>query len=85
MQQYIFKYYICESEAMIELLTPIVILVIGIAILLFSSDKTIHLASDFAKDLGVSPFLVGIVVLAAGTSIPEIANSVVPLIPGTGK
>ena len=70
---------------MIELLGPLIILVIGIAILLFSSDKTVKLSSDFAKDIGISPFLVGIVVLAAGTSLPEIANSIVSSYSGHGE
>jgi cation:H+ antiporter len=70
---------------MIELLfIPAMMLILGIALLLFSSDKTVELASDFAKDMGISPFLVGIVVLAAGTSIPEIANSVVSSYAGYG-
>jgi len=70
---------------MIELLTPIIIMIFGIALLLFSSDKTVGLASDFAKDMGISPFLVGILVLAAGTSIPEVANSVVSSYTGHGE
>jgi len=70
---------------MIELLTPIILLVIGIALLLFSSDKAVGLSSDFAKDLGISPFLVGIVVLAAGTSLPEIANSLSSSYAGHGE
>ncbi len=70
---------------MIELLSPLIILVIGIALLLFSSDKTVNLSSDFAKDIGISPFLVGIVVLAAGTSLPEIANSIISSYSGHGE
>lgn len=70
---------------MIELLAvPIIMLVIGIAILLFSSDKTVELSSDFAKDLGISPLIVGIVVLAAGTSLPEAANSIISSYAGHG-
>lgn len=66
------------------LLVPIIMLVIGIAILLFSSDKTVELSSDFAKDLGISPFLVGILVLAVGTSLPEAANSIISSYAGQG-
>ncbi len=67
------------------MIAEIVLLVIGIALLLFSSDKTVGLASDLARDFGVSPFLVGILVLAAGTSIPEIANSVAASYAGHGE
>lgn len=70
---------------MIELIIPIVSLIIGIALLLFCSDKTVGLASDFAKDMGISPFLVGIVVLAAGTSLPEVANSIISSYTGHGE
>ena len=70
---------------MIELVIPILSLIAGIALLLFCSDKTISLASDFAKDIGISPFIVGVVVLAAGTSIPEIANSIISSYAGHGE
>jgi len=70
---------------MIELVMAIITLVAGIALLLFCSDKAVELSSDFAKDIGISPFLVGIVVLAAGTSIPEIANSIISSYTGHGE
>ena len=63
---------------------PLIMLVIGIAILLFFSNKTVELSSDFARDIGISPFVVGIIVLAAGTSIPEVANSIVSSYSGYG-
>jgi len=70
---------------MIDLIIPILSLVAGGALLLFCSDKVIEFSSDFAKDIGISPFLVGIVVLAAGTSIPEIANSIISSYAGHGE
>jgi len=70
---------------MMEIIIPILSLVAGIALLLFCSNKTIEFSSDFAKDIGISPFLVGVLVLAVGTSIPEIANSIISSYAGHGE
>ena len=60
------------------------VLLVGVALLVFSSNKTVELASGLAKELGISPFLVGVLVLAAGTSLPEIANSITSSYAGHG-
>ena len=71
---------------MIELLGPIIILVIGIALLLFSSDKTVALSSDFAKDLGISPFplLMAVAVSASAAFLSPVGHSANILVMGPG-
>lgn len=55
---------------------PVICLVIGIAVLVWSADKFVDGASGLAKSLGVSSFLIGAIVVGFGTSAPEITVSI---------
>lgn len=46
---------------------------LGIAAVLFSSDMIVRLGSSFAKDMGIPIILVGLFIVAVGTSLPELA------------
>lgn len=48
----------------------------GLSLLVYSSDLFISAASKVAKKLGVSPFIIGMVVIGFGTSAPELCVSV---------
>lgn len=48
---------------------------VGIALLLFSADTIVRLSSNLAEMAGIPLFVVGLVVLAIGTSLPELAFS----------
>ena len=50
-------------------------LFIGIALLLASADGIVKFASILASEAGIPIFVVGLVVLAIGTSLPELAFS----------
>lgn len=52
-----------------------VMLVAGFALLVWGADKFVAGASAFARRLGVSPLLVGLTIVAFGTSAPELAVS----------
>lgn len=54
------------------LLLPTLILFIGLALLVWSSDVFIDGAASTAIHLSVSPLIIGVVVLGFGTSMPEI-------------
>lgn len=45
--------------------------VIGLALLVWSADRFVLGASATARDLGVSPLLIGLVIVGFGTSAPE--------------
>ena len=52
-------------------------LVIGLAMLVVGSNLFVDSASDAALSLGISEGVVGLTVVAGGTSLPELATSVV--------
>ena len=54
------------------LLLPSLLLIIGLALLVWSSDIFIDGAASTAKHLSISPLVIGVVVLGFGTSMPEV-------------
>ena len=52
-----------------------VFLVIGFALMIWGADKFVAGASALARKLGVSPLLIGLTIVAFGTSMPELAVS----------
>ena len=50
---------------------------IGIGLLLFSTEKLVRLAERVSKVLKISPLIFGVTVVAVGTSVPELVVSVV--------
>jgi cation:H+ antiporter len=68
-----------------ELALQIGIFVVGIAVLLWSSDRFVEAAERIGLSLGISPFIIGVTIVAFGTSLPELATSVVAVIDGTSQ
>lgn len=54
----------------------------GLAALVWGGDKFVEGASGIASSLGVSDAVIGLTIVAAGTSLPELATSVVSAIKG---
>lgn len=59
-----------------SLLLPSALLIIGLILLVWSSDVFIEGAASTAKHLNISPLIIGVVVLGFGTSMPEIVVAV---------
>ncbi|NVK25777.1 MAG: calcium/sodium antiporter [Gammaproteobacteria bacterium] len=57
------------------MLTASIILVLSFAVLVWSADKFVYGASGFAKNLGISPMIIGLTIVAMGSSAPEIMVS----------
>lgn len=57
-----------------EITLPIILFIISIPIIIKSSDIFTEGASKLAKILGISDFVIGITVVALGTSLPELAS-----------
>lgn len=56
--------------------------VVGLGILLVSSELTVWSAKTIAVHFGVSELIIGLTVVAIGTSLPELAASVISAIKG---
>jgi cation:H+ antiporter len=54
----------------------------GLACLVFGSDWLVTAAIAFAKALGVSDLVIGLTIVAAGTSMPEVAASITAALKG---
>ena len=51
--------------------------VLGLVLLVVGADYFVKYSSLIAKRLGVSEFIIGLTLVSLGTSIPELASSVV--------
>jgi cation:H+ antiporter len=58
------------------------LIVVGLALLVLGADWLVTSAVSFAKALGVSDVVIGLTIVAAGTSMPEVATSVMAAIKG---
>lgn len=63
-------------------LKSIATIVAGLAALIFGAQVTLDSAVAIARDLGVSEHIIAITLLAGGTSLPELAASLVALTKG---
>ena len=57
-------------------LTMILFILVGLAMIVFGSDFTVTGATRIAQAIGVEPRLIGLTVVAFGTSLPELVTSV---------
>ena len=69
----------------VEAFIAIVGFILGISILIFSSDKAVEHSIKIASILGASPFIIGLVLVSIGTDLPEIANSILSCATGHGN
>lgn len=60
----------------------IVFVITGLILLVFGAQWLVESAVTFAEHLGVSSLIIGLTVVAAGTSLPEVATSVMASIKG---
>ncbi len=54
------------------MLLALVVVICGLALLVFAADRFVLGASGLAYNLGVSPLMIGLTIVAFGTSAPEI-------------
>jgi cation:H+ antiporter len=56
----------------------------GLAVLVFGGDLIVNNASEIARNLGMSESVIGLTIVAAGTSLPELATSLMAAYKGKG-
>ena len=64
------------------LLRPLAELLIGLVLLVLGSDWLVDGATTIAERFGVSQLVIGLTIVAAGTSLPELATSIVAALRG---
>ena len=60
-----------------SLLKSIMILIAGIFLLKFGADSLVHSTKVLANNLGISDRVIAVTIVAIGTSIPELATSII--------
>ena len=65
-----------------KLPVQLVLIVVGLAFLVIGSEWLVNASVTFAKALGISDLVIGLTIVAAGTSMPEVATSVMAAIKG---
>ena len=60
-----------------EMLKAIIILIAGFVLLIKGADFFVEGSSSVAKKLRVPPIIIGLTIVAVGTSLPELVTSVV--------
>jgi len=63
----------------------IIISVVALAVLLFASDLFIDAAEKIGLSFGISPFIIGVTIVAFGTSLPELATSIASVYSGDSE
>lgn len=71
-----------SSSAVMPLWRALLWVVLGLGALVYGGDRFVAGASGIAKSLGMSEATIGLTIVAAGTSLPELATSVVAAVKG---
>ncbi|WP_144211298.1 calcium/sodium antiporter [Shewanella donghaensis] len=53
------------------MLFNIMMLIVGLSVLVWSADRFVYGAAAFARNLGIQPMLIGLTIVAMGSSAPE--------------
>jgi cation:H+ antiporter len=61
----------------LEMLFATAGLILGLALLVYSSNKAIEHTIKIALEWGITPFVTGLILVSIGTDFPEIVNSIV--------
>ena len=70
---------------MLEVLIPIALILAGFLVLIWSADFLVDNASVLASRLGLSAFIVGVVIIGFGTSAPEMFVSAMAALDNKGN
>ncbi len=65
-----------------SLVLAIILLIIGFALLTTGADYFIENSASFAEEKGISPHVVGVTIVAFGTSLPELLVSIISSLNG---
>ncbi|MDX7990599.1 calcium/sodium antiporter [Xenorhabdus sp. Reich] len=61
----------------------IVLLITGLILLVYASDRLVYGAAVFARSLKIPPFIIGLIIMGIGTSLPELMVSITATLDGS--
>lgn len=64
------------------MLLAVTLLIVGLVLLVWSADKLVYGAAAIAKNVGISPLIIGMTILAMGSSAPEMMVSATAALSG---
>lgn len=67
------------------MIQALLIFIISLAVLIFASDRFISAAEKIGLSWGISPFIIGVTIVAFGTSLPELATSIASVYKGQSE
>lgn len=74
-----------EEEKNVNVFVKLLLIVIGVAGIVIGGQLVVNSASNIATSLGMSEKLVGLTIVAMGTSLPELVTSVVAALKGENE
>ncbi|MCF0192051.1 MAG: calcium/sodium antiporter [Prevotella sp.] len=74
-----------EEVKVMPIWRAVLYILVGLAVLVYASDLFVEYASDIAKSLNVSEKIIGLTIVGAGTSAPELATSIMAARKGQGE
>lgn len=69
-------------QSLMDWFTNLAMIVGGLAMLVYGSDLLVESAVAIATFLGLSELVIGLTIIAAGTSLPEVATSIIAAVRG---
>lgn len=70
------------SKPLIQWSLNFILIAIGLAMLVYGSQMLVEGSISLARIMGISDIVIGLTIVAAGTSLPEVATSVIASIKG---
>ena len=74
-----------NSKLHMDILLDLGLFVVSLAVLLKAADYFIDSAEEIGLSLGISPFIIGVTIVAFGTSLPELATSIASVFEGASE
>jgi cation:H+ antiporter len=68
-----------------DIILYLLLFIVSLAVLLKASSWFIDSAERIGLSFGISPFIIGVTIIAFGTSLPELATSVAAVLAGTSE
>lgn len=81
-KEYAEEYAQKESRTIKNIAVNIIFILAGLGLLVLGSNWLVNSAVEIARALGVSELVIGLTIVAVGTSLPEIATSVTAALKG---